>query len=242
MPPSPNVTASTASSLASIEITTSPPHASATDRAGRAPWAATASTLSWERLYAVTSWPAFSRFTAMPEPMFPSPMNPIFMPSTMPDVPECRQGVRLSGCREVLDDDVPDGQQHRHRGARRRCRRARRRQAAAGRGQRQRLRVPLDRGAHGRQVPAAIQRGAAQGVGHRGGDAIDVELTVDTAPRTVEVPDDLQAALDASPAAAAAWEKLSYSQRKAHVTSVLGAKAAETRARRITKVTATLEG
>ena len=89
-------------------------------------------------------------------------------------------------------------------------------------------------------LPFSAQRRKESGI--KGGDAIDVEITVDTAPRTVEVPDDLQAALDASPAAAAAWEKLSYSQRKAHVTSVRGAKAAETRARRIAKVTATLEG
>jgi hypothetical protein len=32
-----------------------------------------------------------------------------------------------------------------------------------------------------------------------GGDAIDVELTLDTAPRTVEVPDDLQSVLRAAP-------------------------------------------
>ena len=89
-------------------------------------------------------------------------------------------------------------------------------------------------------LPFSAQRRKESGI--KGGDAIDVEITVDTAPRTVEVPDDLQAALDASPAAAAGWEKLSYSQRKAHVTSVRGAKAAETRARRIAKVTATLEG
>jgi hypothetical protein len=72
--------------------------------------------------------------------------------------------------------------------------------------------------------------------GIAGGDPIDVELTVDTAPRVIEVPDDLRAALDASPAAAAAWPKLAPSMQKAHVTSVLGAKAAETRARRIAAV------
>jgi Bacteriocin-protection, YdeI or OmpD-Associated/Domain of unknown function (DUF1905) len=77
--------------------------------------------------------------------------------------------------------------------------------------------------------------------GISGGDPIDVELTVDTAPRVVEVPDDLRAALDASPAAAAAWQKLPPSQQKAHVTSVLGAKAAETRARRIVAVMLKLE-
>ena len=48
-------------------------------------------------------------------------------------------------------------------------------------------------------LPFSAERRKESGIG--GGDAIDVELTVDTAPRTVEVPDDLQAALDASPAA-----------------------------------------
>ena len=73
-----------------------------------------------------------------------------------------------------------------------------------------------------------------------GGDAIDVELTLDTAPRTVDAPADLRAALDASPTVAAAWEKLSNSNRKAQVESVLGAKAAETRARRIAAIVAKL--
>src|ERR1700712_3722035 len=72
--------------------------------------------------------------------------------------------------------------------------------------------------------------------GIAGGDPIDVELTVGTAPRVIEVPDDLRAALDASPTAGAAWQKLAPSVRKAHVTSVLGAKAAETRERRIAAV------
>jgi hypothetical protein len=51
----------------------------------------------------------------------------------------------------------------------------------------------------------------------------------------IEVPAD-------SPEAAAAWAKLSYSHQKAHVTAVLGAKAAETRARRIAAAVAKLEG
>jgi Bacteriocin-protection, YdeI or OmpD-Associated/Domain of unknown function (DUF1905) len=78
--------------------------------------------------------------------------------------------------------------------------------------------------------------------GFNGGDAIDVELALDTAPRTVEVPADLRAALDASPTAAAAWEKLSYTYRKEHARSVLDAKKAETRTRRIAAVVAKLEG
>ena len=89
-------------------------------------------------------------------------------------------------------------------------------------------------------VPFSAERRAESGIA--GGDAIDVELTVDTAPRVVEMPADLEAALEASPQAHAAWAKLSYSHRKAHVTSVTGAKAAETRARRIAAMVSKLGG
>jgi uncharacterized protein YdeI (YjbR/CyaY-like superfamily) len=65
---------------------------------------------------------------------------------------------------------------------------------------------------------------------------------VDTAPRTVEVPDDLAAALDAAPGARAAWEKLAPSHKKAHVTAVESAKAPETRHRRIAKAVESLSG
>jgi hypothetical protein len=87
-------------------------------------------------------------------------------------------------------------------------------------------------------IPFSAERRKESGIG--GGDAIDVELTVDTEPRTVAVPDDLRAALDESPAAAASWDRLSYSKQKGHVTAVEGAKAADTRARRIAKVIAEL--
>lgn len=88
-------------------------------------------------------------------------------------------------------------------------------------------------------LPFSAERRKESGIG--GGDEIDVELALDTAPRTVEVPDDLQAALDGSPAATQAWQKSSPSARKAHVTAVAGAKAADTRARRIAAIVAKLE-
>lgn len=75
--------------------------------------------------------------------------------------------------------------------------------------------------------------------GLKGGEQISVELTLDTAPRTVEVPDDLAAALDAA-GARAAFDKLSPSARKAHVTNVEGAKAADTRVRRVEAIAAKL--
>jgi hypothetical protein len=89
-------------------------------------------------------------------------------------------------------------------------------------------------------LPFSAERRRESGI--NGGDAIDVELALDTAPRTVEVPADLRAALDASPTAAAAWKKLSYTHRKEHARSVLDAKKAETRTRRIAAVVAKLEG
>jgi hypothetical protein len=68
------------------------------------------------------------------------------------------------------------------------------------------------------------------------GDTIEVTLELDTAPRTVEVPDDLAAALAARPGARDAFDRLSYTYRKEHVRSVESAKAAETRQRRIARI------
>ena len=87
-------------------------------------------------------------------------------------------------------------------------------------------------------ISISAENRAGAGVSH--GDTITVTLEHDTAPRTVEVPADLQAALDASPAAQAAWSALSYSAQNAHALAITGAKAAETRSRRVADVTAKL--
>ena len=89
-------------------------------------------------------------------------------------------------------------------------------------------------------IPFSSDKRAATGI--QGGDPIVVELEVDTAPRTVDVPDDLAAALDAAPGAREAWDRLSPSHKKAHVTAVESAKAAETRQRRIAKAIEALTG
>ncbi|QHC59910.1 YdeI/OmpD-associated family protein [Rathayibacter sp. VKM Ac-2760] len=88
-------------------------------------------------------------------------------------------------------------------------------------------------------IPFSSDKRAATGLA--GGDPIEVELELDTAPRTVAVPDDLAAALEAA-GATEAFEALSPSARKAHVTAVEGAKAAETRARRVAAVVSKLGG
>lgn len=69
--------------------------------------------------------------------------------------------------------------------------------------------------------------------------AVDIE--VDTAERTVDVPDDLAAAVRAA-GLADAWERQSYTNRKEFVRGVEEAKKPETRARRIEKVVAALAG
>ena len=82
-------------------------------------------------------------------------------------------------------------------------------------------------------VPISAQVRAAPGVA--AGDELEVTLDLDTAPRTVEVPPDLARALEGA-GLSAAFEALSPSARKAHVTSVEGAKAEATRLRRVEKV------
>ncbi len=52
-----------------------------------------------------------------------------------------------------------------------------------------------------------------QGAGLSAGDVVQVELTPDDAPRTVQVPEDLAAALAAEPAAAAAFAAIIASLR-----------------------------
>jgi antitoxin component of MazEF toxin-antitoxin module len=73
------------------------------------------------------------------------------------------------------------------------------------------------------------------GAGVAGGDEVEVDLELDTAPREVEVPADLAAALDAEPAARSTFDGLSYSNKSWHVLQVTGAKTDETRQRRIAR-------
>ncbi len=73
------------------------------------------------------------------------------------------------------------------------------------------------------------------GAGVAGGDEVDVDIELDTAPREVVVPEDFAAALDAVPVARRTFDALSYSNKSWHVLSVEGAKTDETRQRRIAK-------
>ncbi|MFT4210229.1 MAG: YdeI/OmpD-associated family protein [Microbacterium sp.] len=88
-------------------------------------------------------------------------------------------------------------------------------------------------------IPFSADKRTATGIG--GGDPITVDIELDAAPRTVEVPEDLAAALAAA-GRREAFDALAPSHRKAHVVSVEGAKTAETRARRVAAVVAALRG
>jgi len=80
-------------------------------------------------------------------------------------------------------------------------------------------------------VPVSAEVRKAAGV--IAGDELDVGIELHDAPRTVDVPADLAAALAEAPAAAQAWEKLAYTHQKEWARSVEDAKKPETRARRI---------
>lgn len=81
-------------------------------------------------------------------------------------------------------------------------------------------------------IPFSSDKRAATGL--EGGDPVVVDLELDTAPRTVELPADLADALDAA-GARDGFGRLAPSAQKAHVTSIEGAKAPDTRQRRIDK-------
>ena len=69
--------------------------------------------------------------------------------------------------------------------------------------------------------------------GVAGGDDVDVEIEIDTEPRTIDVPPDFASALAREPKAETFFETLSNSQKSWFVGGIEGAKTAETRQRRI---------
>jgi hypothetical protein len=85
-------------------------------------------------------------------------------------------------------------------------------------------------------VPLSAEHREAAGVA--AGEDISVDIALDTAPREVELPADLEAAMD--DAARTAYDGLSYTHRKEWVRWVEEAKRPETRATRIERTVAGL--
>jgi len=82
-------------------------------------------------------------------------------------------------------------------------------------------------------VGVSAEHRAAAGI--EAGEEIEVDLILDSEPRTVEVPADFAAALDAVPGARARFDRMPYSHQKEHVRAIMEAKKPETRERRISK-------
>lgn len=92
----------------------------------------------------------------------------------------------------------------------------------------------------GGPVCIGLSKAARAGLGVQIGDEVDVVIELDEAERTVEVPDDLAAALADDPAAEQAWAGLSYTRRKEIAQSLTQAKQQATRQRRLAKALAEL--
>jgi len=87
-------------------------------------------------------------------------------------------------------------------------------------------------------VGVSAENRAAAGVS--GGEDVDVDIELDTQPREVTLPADFEAALAREPAARRFFDGLSYSDKRFHTLPIEGAKAEETRLRRIEKSIAAL--
>src|SRR5262245_1458558 len=88
-------------------------------------------------------------------------------------------------------------------------------------------------GVYGGVAYIGLNKDVRAAAGVDAGDDVRVTLELDTEPRTVDVPEDLRAALAADPAADAAFARLSFTHRREYVEWVEEAKRLETRARRI---------
>ncbi|GLX24130.1 MULTISPECIES: YdeI/OmpD-associated family protein [Streptomyces] len=99
-------------------------------------------------------------------------------------------------------------------------------------------RIALLRGRHLLGLSNANRQAAGVAVG----DEVEVELELDTEPRVVVEPADFAQALDADPAARAAYDNLAYSRKREHVRAIESAKKPETRRSRIEKALTALRG
>lgn len=70
----------------------------------------------------------------------------------------------------------------------------------------------------------------------------EIEIELDTAPREVDVPEELTAHFATNPASKQSWVAMSYSNQLRLVTPILNAKKPETRQRNVDKVIAQLSG
>ena len=92
----------------------------------------------------------------------------------------------------------------------------------------------------GGQNLIGLSKAASGALGVELGQTVTATIELDTAERTVDMPPELTAALDADPAAREAFDALASSKRKEHARQVTEAKTEATRDRRIAKIVETL--
>ncbi|MEW1834028.1 YdeI/OmpD-associated family protein [Microbacterium sp. NPDC079995] len=93
--------------------------------------------------------------------------------------------------------------------------------------------VRLRLGVMGGRNLVGMSKAARAELGVEIGDEVDATIELDTDDREVEVPEELLTALDGEPQVRAAFDALAPSRRKEIVRSVVDAKKAETREKRI---------
>jgi hypothetical protein len=85
----------------------------------------------------------------------------------------------------------------------------------------------------GRGLFLGVHKATREEAGVMPGERVEVVVSRDERPRVVEIPAELAAALAADPAAQAAFDRLSFTNRKEIAGSVAEAKRPETRERRL---------
>lgn len=80
-----------------------------------------------------------------------------------------------------------------------------------------------------------VLKGIREKINKQPGDEVLVTVQEDTAPRVVEVPEDVQTALDAVPEAASFYKSLSYTHQREYMEWITEAKRPDTRIRRTQK-------
>ena len=78
-----------------------------------------------------------------------------------------------------------------------------------------------------------MNKAVRQGAGAEAGDTVEVLIELDSAPREVEVPEALSAALAGDPVAKAQYDGLAYTHRKEFARWIAEAKKDDTRERRV---------
>ena len=94
----------------------------------------------------------------------------------------------------------------------------------------------------GGQAFIPLRKSNREAAAVKGGDRVKVRIVADTDARAIEAPADLVKALKRHTGLWKRWGELSYTHQREYVESILGAKRAETRERRIAKAVALVAG